>query len=224
MREKETRLRPMMKMLPIILFVALCASMQPVSALSAEEAKIIGDPYALNTCIVSNQKLGSMGEPVVINHDGREIKVCCNGCIKLFTKKADEFIQKIDATMVKEQLKYYPLDTCVVAGGKLGGMGEPKNIIYHNRLVRFCCDGCKPQFEKDPDKFIKAMDQAVIKKQLATYPLDTCVVGGAKLGAMGDPVNVVIANRLVRLCCSGCETKLKKDPIAFLSKIEDTKE
>ena len=33
---------------------------------------------------------------------------------------------------------------------------------------------------------------------------------------MGDPIDVVIANRLVRLCCDGCIDKLRADPMGYL--------
>ncbi len=33
-------------------------------------------PYTLTTCIVSDNKLGSMGDPITKVHDGQEIKFC----------------------------------------------------------------------------------------------------------------------------------------------------
>ena len=60
------------------------------------------------------------------------------------------FLAKIDQQMIEQQLPSYPLDTCMVSGDKLGGdMGKPVNIIYKNRLVRFCCPDCVPDFKKE---------------------------------------------------------------------------
>ncbi|MEN8714140.1 MAG: hypothetical protein ABF384_04475 [Verrucomicrobiales bacterium] len=38
-------------------------------------------------CPVSGEPLGSMGEPITMIHDGKEVKLCCKSCIKKF--KAD---------------------------------------------------------------------------------------------------------------------------------------
>jgi len=52
-------------------------------------------PYPLNTCLVSGEKLGTMGEPHVINHKGQEIKFCCKGCVKDFNKDPDTYLKKL---------------------------------------------------------------------------------------------------------------------------------
>lgn len=56
--------------------------------------------------------------------------------------------------------KPYPLATCVVSGEKLGEMGEPYVFHHEGREVRFCCEFCKPKFEKDPAKYLKQLDDA----------------------------------------------------------------
>lgn len=54
----------------------------------------------------------------------------------------------------------------------------------------------------------------------ADYPLDTCVVSGAKLGKMGEPyVHTTEEGREVRFCCKGCLPTFKKSPGKFLEKI-----
>ncbi len=54
-------------------------------------------------------------------------------------------------------VKRYPLDVCIVGGEKLGSMGEPATLIYQGQQVKFCCSGCQPEFEKDPEKFLKKL-------------------------------------------------------------------
>jgi len=114
-----------------------------------------------------------------------------------------------------------PLDTCVVSGEKLDEMGKPYDYVYKNRLVRFCCSGCKSRFDRDPEKYTAKLDQAVIDKQKDGYPLDTCVVSGGKLGAMGDPVEYVFADRLVRFCCGGCIKTFEKEPLKYTARIDE---
>ena len=47
------------------------------------------------------------------------------------------------------------LTTCPVSGDKLGGdMGKPVVIVYQGQEVKFCCPDCKPEFDKDPAKYI----------------------------------------------------------------------
>ena len=63
----------------------------------------------------------------------------------------------------------YPLDTCVVSGEKLGGMGEAVKYDHNGREVRFCCKGCIDKFKADPDKYLAKLDEAV-KAQPPTAP------------------------------------------------------
>lgn len=46
-----------------------------------------------------------------------------------------------------------------------------------------------------------------------------CPVTTLKLGAMGDPVPVSLADRKVWICCDGCESKLTKEPDKYLAKL-----
>ena len=62
----------------------------------AQEKKETAKPYPLETCIVSDEKLGEMGKPVVFTHEGREIKLCCKSCRKDFDKDPAKFIKKIE--------------------------------------------------------------------------------------------------------------------------------
>jgi hypothetical protein len=53
-------------------------------------------PYPLKTCVVTDEDLGDMGEPVVITHEGREVKFCCGGCVKKFKKDPAPYLKKIE--------------------------------------------------------------------------------------------------------------------------------
>lgn len=55
----------------------------------------------------------------------------------------------------------YPLTTCVVSGEKLGGdMGDTVIYRHKGREVRLCCKNCIQDFEKDPAKYLKKLDNA----------------------------------------------------------------
>jgi len=53
----------------------------------------------------------------------------------------------------------YPLTTCVVSGEKLGSMGEPFLHEHEGTTVKFCCESCLPEFEKDPAKFLAKLQK-----------------------------------------------------------------
>ena len=60
----------------------------------AEKAEV--KPYPLTTCIVSDDKLGEMGKPVVFVHEGQEIKLCCKDCRKDFDKDPAKYLKKLE--------------------------------------------------------------------------------------------------------------------------------
>lgn len=53
--------------------------------------------YPLEVCTVSGKKLGSMGDPHVIVHEGQEIKFCCAACEPAFKKDPAKFLAKLSA-------------------------------------------------------------------------------------------------------------------------------
>ena len=54
-------------------------------------------PYPLTVCPVSDEKLGSMGDPVVFVHAGQEIKLCCKNCRKDFDAAPAKYLAKLTA-------------------------------------------------------------------------------------------------------------------------------
>ena len=59
-----------------------------------------------------------------------------------------------------DEVKPYPLQTCVVSGEKLGDMGDPYVFTKDGQEIKLCCKHCKEQFEKDPEKFLKKLSEA----------------------------------------------------------------
>ncbi len=176
--------------------------------------------YPLKTCVVSGEELGGMGTPVDYVWKNRLVRFCCNSCVKSFEKEPAKYIAKLDEAVVAQQKDSYPLNSCVVSGEELGGMGAPVDHVNGNRLVRFCCGGCLKSFNEYPAKYTAKLDAAIIERDKKDYPLDTCVISGEKLGEMGAPVDYVYGNRLVRFCCNGCIAKFEKDPQTALDKID----
>lgn len=215
-------------------FIALAVAHREPGMDHAENAQPAGDAaapdgalawtdlYSLDTCPISGQTLGSMGDPIVKNYEGREVRFCCAGCINKFEANLVASWEKVDEAIVDDQMLYYPLQTCVVSGEPLLEDGEDiaTNIVYGNRLVRLCCKMCEREFNADLKKFITKLDKATSDAQRQDYPLDTCVVAGGKLGSMGEPTEMVVAGRLMRFCCASCEPKVKADPSRYIAEID----
>jgi hypothetical protein len=80
--------------------------------------------------------------------------------------------------------KMYTMTTCPVSGDKLDSAdmgGKPVDYLYTKknadgtettRLVRFCCKDCLLKFKKNPDKYLKVMDEAQTKKTFGTTSPD----------------------------------------------------
>lgn len=81
-------------------FVALAVAVgylaAPLTAVAADKKDVKAKPYPLQTCIVSDEKLGEMGEPYAFVHEGQEIKLCCKPCQKDFSKDPKKYLKKIE--------------------------------------------------------------------------------------------------------------------------------
>ena len=75
--------------LPVIAMIALGSVAQAA------------DSYPLTTCVVSGEKLGEMGKPVVLNYKGTEVRFCCNDCVKSFKKDPEKYLTKLKAASSK---------------------------------------------------------------------------------------------------------------------------
>lgn len=148
----KTNLRPTIR-----LWLATTAVLASMSLVGEDQNLTLlkPRPYPLENCLVSGEKLGSMGEPQVLIHEDREFRFCCKGCEKDFRKDAAGFVAKFDAAWKK--VKPYPLKTCLVSGEELGSMGKPVGFVYQGREIRLCCKGCRKDFDKDPKAFLKKL-------------------------------------------------------------------
>jgi hypothetical protein len=52
-------------------------------------------PYTADTCILSDNKLGSMGPPVTKVYGNQEVKFCCKPCVAKFEKDPQRYLKKL---------------------------------------------------------------------------------------------------------------------------------
>ena len=161
-----------MKTYALLGFGVIMSTMFWHAVYAAEEnVEAIGG-YPVDTCIVSGKKLGSMGDPYIYVYEGRTVQFCCKGCIDKFDKKADQYLKKLDKMIIEAQLSDYPLEVCVVSGESLEEWGDPVNVVYNNRLVRFCCDECVKDFLKEPHTYLEKLDKGITPEKSTSQQHD----------------------------------------------------
>ncbi len=87
-----------MKLLKTLSTLGLALTLLAGGAYAADKPaakKAKAKPYTLKTCIVTDEKLGGMGDAFVFEHEGQEVKLCCKGCKEDFDKDAKKFMKKI---------------------------------------------------------------------------------------------------------------------------------
>ncbi len=77
------------------LLVLLAAAAFGFTSCTEEKADHTDHAAAQTVCPVSGEELGSMGEPVVMNHDGKEVKLCCDSCIEKFEADPAKYTAKV---------------------------------------------------------------------------------------------------------------------------------
>jgi hypothetical protein len=82
-----------------VLAISFCTA--PLAGLAADKQTEKPKPYPLKTCIVTDEKLGEMGDAYVFVHEGREIKLCCKSCLKDFKKDPAKYIKKLEKAEAK---------------------------------------------------------------------------------------------------------------------------
>jgi len=66
-----------------------CVSTDPVASGSGVKR------YPLNTCIVTDNELGSMGDIITKTYGNQEVSFCCKPCIRKFEADPEKFLAKL---------------------------------------------------------------------------------------------------------------------------------
>ena len=72
--------------IPTLLLVASCTS-------TPKAPDVI--PYTLDTCVVMDSKLGSMGDPITRVYNGQQVKFCCEPCVEEFESDPDFYLEQL---------------------------------------------------------------------------------------------------------------------------------
>lgn len=97
---------------------------------------------------------GKINKDLYVDHNGKRVYVCCKGCIDTITKAPEKYIKKLEAdgvTVAKVQT------TCPVMGDKVN---KDLYVDHDGKRVYVCCKGCIDAVQKDPQKYIKKLEDA----------------------------------------------------------------
>lgn len=103
---------------------------------------------------------GKIDSSIYTDIQGQRVYHCCPACSKPLQKDPDQYFKKAsDAGVLFENIQ----TTCPVSGKEL----KEKMVFtdYEGRRVYFFCEDCIPKFEKDPQKFLTALDQPAEKTE-----------------------------------------------------------
>jgi hypothetical protein len=104
-------------------------------------------------CPVMDEPLGSMGTPLKVLGLGRDVFLCCKGCLKSLQKEPQKYLAKLPplpgATKLsvvkatKDDARFVAAQKlCPVMDKPLDAMGGPYRTVVEGRVVYLCCPGC----------------------------------------------------------------------------------
>lgn len=147
---------------PVTTLVTALVAALSLGALAADKkVKLKTKPYPMDTCVVSGEKLGSMGDAVVFVEGDQEVQLCCKSCRKDFDADKAANLKKIADAW--KTVKAYPLTTCIVSDEALED-GKAVGVVVEGREFLLCCKSCLKDLKKDTAKFVKKFDEAAKKK------------------------------------------------------------
>lgn len=76
-------------------------SMNEGQDMMMEEQKVLPANVGNKICPVSGEKIGSMGEGMTVEHDGKIYNLCCSMCERDFKANSEAFIMKINEELKK---------------------------------------------------------------------------------------------------------------------------
>jgi len=144
----------------IFLFCLIVSILAITGTIQAEELQVrhamqseIGSTV---TCPVMGGRFEVVKRTPVIDYKGKSYYFCCDPCISDFRKNPDKYVEAGEL-MVRQpmQSEIGKKATCPVMGDKFEVSESTPVIDYKGKSYYFCCEGCIPDFRKNPDKYAK---------------------------------------------------------------------
>jgi hypothetical protein len=94
MKTKLKKIAAIMLLTGTAVFMTSCAS---TGSTPGAPASLGGTKaYPRQTCLVTDNDLGSMGDEQRIVYQGQELKFCCKPCVEKFKKNPAKYLQKLN--------------------------------------------------------------------------------------------------------------------------------
>ncbi len=203
----------------LLAFAALAHARQPAPPPEgAAPTRFAGDAYYLSQCVICKSLLGSKGDTSEVHEQHRTVRLCSPVCAASFRNDTAEGWLRVDRALIADQTPHYPLRTSIVSNAPL--TPQAIDVICENRLFRVNTPAERDAILRDPRAYFHALDRAVIEMQRPTYGMPTkCPVQGDILD--GDtPIDLVVANRMIRVCCSDCARTVRAHPSQYLALVD----
>jgi YHS domain-containing protein len=87
--------------------------------------------------------------------NGTAFYFCSPECMMLFSKDPQDYINPDDRRETTMALD-------LVCGMEVDENNPPFSAVYKGKTYYFCCNSCKREFERDPERFIKKKNKDTI--------------------------------------------------------------
>jgi hypothetical protein len=198
--------------------IPACAGPSSSATRAPDQVHPAAEAYPLAVCGMCGTRLGARGDSVEIIHDGRPLRFCSHSCRIVFDSNPAAGLARFDALMLDDQRPYYPARTSLVTGRPLPQ--DAVEFIWGNRMFVAADARERACIEADPQRYLRILDQRILDAQRPVYGMpNKCPVQGDILE--GDPViDIVVASRMVRLCCMRCVRMVRARPMNYLPMID----
>ena len=139
----------------IVLVVAFAAvSVLSVSAEEAQPQTVTKTPPVLKNQTLCPVMGGKIDSTVFTDIQGQRVYHCCPMCSAKLKADPDKYFKEAAAQgILFENIQ----TTCPVSGEEL--KDKSVHIDFEGRRVAFCCEKCIGDFNKDPQKYLKKLDE-----------------------------------------------------------------
>lgn len=140
--------------------------------------------------ILADSRLGSMGVPVKLKLEGRDVFLCCPACKGGAEEDAPGTLAKVDKLLKRGPDK--------PAKATDGDRADKQERTIASALAKLSAED----------------------RKLAEAQRFCPILPDSRLGSMGVPIKLTLEGKTAFLCCAACKGKATKDPAATLQKVD----
>lgn len=104
-------------------------------------------------CPVSGKKI-DMSK--YVDHEGKRIYVCCDGCVKKVKADPSGYINKLEEQGITLAKATVPQTKCPVMGSDID---RTKYVDVNGKRIYVCCDHCIDTIKEDPSAYIEKLEK-----------------------------------------------------------------